>query len=114
MESTAFEYVQAGGAQLAEWAVRIPGSQVVWRYLVASHRNDPIRTLLELGLVFFILRTYAQSRTKGGPGGKSFVKFSDKVRSPQNPLFARRATAQQDRSRRTKRSLTPSRSFVGN
>ncbi|KAM0752771.1 PLP-dependent transferase [Meredithblackwellia eburnea MCA 4105] len=59
-------------------AQKIPGSQVAWRYIKASHQDDPIRTILEVALVFFIIRTYAQSRTKGDTSGKNFVKLSEK------------------------------------
>ncbi|KAK4056697.1 serine palmitoyltransferase component [Microbotryomycetes sp. JL221] len=58
-------------------AERVPGSQIVWRYLKASHQDDPFRTVLEVLLVFFIVRTYAQSRTKGDVQGKNFVKLTE-------------------------------------
>lgn len=73
---------------LASLAAKIPGSAIAWRYLKASHKDDPIRTLLELGLVFFIIRTYAQSRTKGGASGKSFVTFTKKVSKKTRLGFA--------------------------
>jgi serine palmitoyltransferase len=63
---------------LTELISKLPGSAIAWRYFKASHQDDPIRTLLELLLVFFVIRTYSQSRTKGGIEGKSFVKFNDK------------------------------------
>lgn len=40
-----------------------------------------MRSLLELALVFFVIRTYAQRRTKGEASGRNFVKFSEKVRA---------------------------------
>ena len=67
-------------ARLNTLASRLPGSAIAWRYLKASHQDDPIRTLLEIALVFFVIRTYAQSRTKGDSSGKNFVKLSEKVR----------------------------------
>lgn len=80
-----------GDALLALWASvsdvvsdplsRIPGSSIVWRYIKASHRNDPLRTLMEIALVIFIVRTYTQSRTKGEASGRNFVKLSEKVRA---------------------------------
>ncbi|KAL8293603.1 hypothetical protein RQP46_000304 [Phenoliferia psychrophenolica] len=65
-------------ARLNTLASRLPGSAIAWRYLKASHQDDPIRTLLEIALVFFVIRTYAQSRTKGDSSGKNFVKLSEK------------------------------------
>ncbi|SCV71956.1 BQ2448_4650 [Microbotryum intermedium] len=65
-------------ATLGAWTSSIPGSQVAWRYIKASHQDDPFRTVLELLLVFFIVRTYAQSRTKGEQSGKNFVKLTEK------------------------------------
>lgn len=59
---------------------QIPGSSIAWRYLKASHQNDPIRTVLEVLLVFFIVRTYLKGRTKGETSGKNFVKLSERVR----------------------------------
>ncbi|KAI9618668.1 hypothetical protein KEM48_006647 [Puccinia striiformis f. sp. tritici PST-130] len=57
----------------------IPGSDILIRYVKSSHQNDPFRTLLELSLVFFIIRTWRQSRTRGDVGsGKSFVKLTEK------------------------------------
>ncbi|POW13660.1 hypothetical protein PSTT_03567 [Puccinia striiformis] len=59
----------------------IPGSDILIRYVKSSHQNDPFRTLLELSLVFFIIRTWRQSRTRGDVGsGKSFVKLTEKRR----------------------------------
>lgn len=54
----------------------------MWRYLKASHQDDPFRTVLEVLLVFFIVRTYLMARTKGESSGKNFVKLSEKVRVP--------------------------------
>ncbi|KAI5481759.1 hypothetical protein MNV49_000036 [Pseudohyphozyma bogoriensis] len=64
--------------QYGDITAKIPGSAIAWRYFKASHQDDPIRTLLELALIFFIFRTYAQSRTKGEASGKNFVKLSEK------------------------------------
>ncbi|GAA5893609.1 serine C-palmitoyltransferase LCB1 [Sporobolomyces salmoneus] len=65
-------------SHLATLSNRIPGSAIVWRYLKASHQDDPLRTVLEILLVFFIVRTYLMARTKGESSGKNFVKFSEK------------------------------------
>lgn len=54
---------------------RIPGSAVLLRYIKSSHQNDPFRSLLELLLVFFVIRTWRQSRTRGDSGGSHFIKF---------------------------------------
>lgn len=66
---------------LKDLASRLPGASIAWRYFKASHQDDPFRTFLEILLVFFIVRTYAQSRTKGESSGKNFVKLSEKVSS---------------------------------
>jgi serine palmitoyltransferase len=36
--------------------MRIPGSKVAVRYIRSSYQNDPIRSLIELSLVFFVVR----------------------------------------------------------
>ncbi|KAM0791332.1 hypothetical protein ACM66B_005802 [Microbotryomycetes sp. NB124-2] len=69
--------VNASLTRLGSLLERVPGSQIAWRYLKASHQDDPFRTVLELLLVFFIVRTYAQSRTKGDAQGKNFVKLTE-------------------------------------
>jgi hypothetical protein len=66
-------------SRIAALSNRVPGSAIVWRYLKASHQDDPLRTVLEILLVFFIVRTYLMARTKGESSGKNFVKFSEKV-----------------------------------
>lgn len=66
-------------ASLGSLLEKVPGSQIAWRYFKASHQDDPFRTVLEILLVFFIVRTYAQSRTKGDASGRNFVKLSEKV-----------------------------------
>lgn len=76
------ELVNALSASLSNLAAlsnRVPGSAIAWRYLKASHQDDPLRTVLEILLVFFIVRTYLMARTKGESSGKNFVKFSEKV-----------------------------------
>lgn len=78
--------------RFSDLASKLPGSAIAWRYFKASHQDDPFRTLLEIALVFFVIRTYAQSRTKGDTSGKNFVKLSEKVRSlvlglPLPPIF---------------------------
>ncbi|MBW0492061.1 hypothetical protein O181_031776 [Austropuccinia psidii MF-1] len=57
----------------------VPGSDILIRYIKSSHQNDPFRTLLEILLVFFIIRTWRQSKTRGDSGsGKNFVKLTEK------------------------------------
>jgi serine palmitoyltransferase len=62
---------------------KLPGSAVIQRYVKSSHQNDPGRTLLELILIIFAIRTLLQSRTRADRNGKNFIKFSDKVCSPR-------------------------------
>ncbi|KAI0752652.1 serine palmitoyltransferase [Daedaleopsis nitida] len=57
---------------------KIPGSAVVARYVQSSHQNDPGRTLLELILIIFAIRTLLQSRTRSDQSGKHFIKFDKK------------------------------------
>lgn len=66
-------------SSLSSLTAKLPGSAIAWRYFKASHQDDPFRTVLEILLVFFIVRTYAQSRTKGDASGRNFVKLSEKV-----------------------------------
>lgn len=58
---------------------QIPGSQVVARYVKSSHQNDPGRTVLELILFLFAVRTLLQSRTRKDGTGKHFISFNEKV-----------------------------------
>ncbi|KIK09534.1 hypothetical protein K443DRAFT_671435 [Laccaria amethystina LaAM-08-1] len=57
---------------------KLPGSAVIQRYVKSSHQNDPGRTILELILVIFAIRTLLQSRTRADRNGKHFIQFSDK------------------------------------
>ena len=59
----------------------IPGSAVIARYVRSSHQNDPYRTLLEVILIIFAIRTLLQSRTPADRSGKHFISFSEKVRT---------------------------------
>jgi hypothetical protein len=59
---------------------KLPGSAVIQRYVKSSHQNDPGRTLLELILIIFAIRTLLQSRTQADRGEKHFIRFTDKVR----------------------------------
>jgi len=59
---------------------KLPGSAVIQRYVKSSHQNDPGRTLLELILFAFAVRTLLQSRTRADRNGSHFIQFSEKVR----------------------------------
>lgn len=58
---------------------KIPGSAVIARYVKSSHQNDPGRTVLELILFLFAVRTLLQSRTRAD---KNFIKYTEEVLSP--------------------------------
>jgi serine palmitoyltransferase len=64
---------------------KIPGSHVLARYVRSSHQNDPGRTLLEVILIIFAIRTLLQSRTRSERNGKHFIQFSDKVQTCATP-----------------------------
>ncbi|MCO5589771.1 hypothetical protein L7F22_043740 [Adiantum nelumboides] len=58
--------------------MRLPGSAILLRYVRSSYQNDPIRSLLELILIIFALRTILQSRTRGNSSSSNFVKLTEK------------------------------------
>jgi len=58
---------------------KLPGSAVIQRYVKSSHQNDPGRTILELILVVFAIRTLLQSRTRAVKSGEHFIQFSGNV-----------------------------------
>ena len=60
---------------------KIPGSAVLVRYVKSSHQNDPGRTLLEVILIIYAIRTLLQSRTRATTGGGKFVQLTEKVRA---------------------------------
>lgn len=66
-------------AQAQRVLMSIPGSAAIVRYVKASHQNDPFRTVLELILVVFAIRTLLMNRTRSDRAGKNFVKLSEKV-----------------------------------
>ncbi|WVR08448.1 hypothetical protein IAU60_005503 [Kwoniella sp. DSM 27419] len=57
---------------------RIPGSPILVRYIKSSYQNDPWRSLLEVLLVAFALRTVLKGRTRSEGQGKSFIKLTEK------------------------------------
>ncbi|KAI6020216.1 hypothetical protein PISMIDRAFT_675045 [Pisolithus microcarpus 441] len=64
-------------AQLERTFSKVPGSAVIARYVRSSHQNDPGRTVLELILIAFAVRTLLQSRSRDKSEGK-LIKFSEK------------------------------------
>ncbi|KIR35767.1 serine palmitoyltransferase [Cryptococcus deuterogattii MMRL2647] len=57
---------------------KVPGSPIILRYIKSSYQNDPWRSLLEVLLVAFALRTLLKGRTRGDEEGKSFIKLTEK------------------------------------
>nr|ODN90088.1 serine palmitoyltransferase [Cryptococcus depauperatus CBS 7841] len=57
---------------------QIPGSPIILRYIKSSYQNDPYRSLLEVLLIAFAIRTIFKDRTRGDDGGASFVKLTEK------------------------------------
>lgn len=75
-----FSFLSYSYASLETNFYKIPGSAVVARYVKSSHQNDPGRTVLEIILILFAIRTLLQSRTRSDNSGKHFIKFEEKVR----------------------------------
>ncbi|UZJ57273.1 hypothetical protein CBS101457_006593 [Exobasidium rhododendri] len=65
-------------SSVSDTLFQLPGSSIVLRYIRSSYQGDPMRSLLELILVIFAIRTILQSRTRGGSSGTNFVKLSKK------------------------------------
>ena len=57
----------------------MPGRDIIMRYIASSYQNDPVRSLLELLLLLFAIRTILQNRTSGGQNTTNFVNLSRKV-----------------------------------
>lgn len=68
---------------------RVPGSPILLRYIKSSYQNDPWRSLLEVLLVAFALRTLLKGRTRGDEEGKNFIKLTEKVRGTSQAVEAR-------------------------
>jgi serine palmitoyltransferase len=77
--NTTLEYLSYSLESLETGFYKIPGSQVLARYVKSSHQNDPGRTLLEVILLIFAIRTLLQSRTRADNSSKHFIQFSEKV-----------------------------------
>lgn len=58
---------------------RIPGSPIIVRYIKSSYQDDPWRSLLEVLLIAFAVRTLLMGRTRGEGAGKNFIKLTEKV-----------------------------------
>lgn len=54
----------------------VPGGPIVVRYIRSSHRDDPVRTILELALLVFAIRYFTTSRSSVKK--KDFVKLSER------------------------------------
>ena len=57
---------------------RIPGSPIFLRYVKSSYQNDPYRSVLEVLLIAFAIRTIFKGRTRGEGEGKNWVKLTEK------------------------------------
>ena len=53
-------------------------------YIASSYQNDPVRSLLELILLIFAVRTILQNRTRSNQSRSNFVQLDDKVCGPSN------------------------------
>lgn len=73
-----FTFLSQSYTTLETTFYKIPGSAVVARYVKSSHQNDPGRTLLEVILILFAIRTLLQSRTRADNSGKHFIQFDEK------------------------------------
>ncbi|WFD32323.1 serine C-palmitoyltransferase [Malassezia sp. CBS 17886] len=62
--------------QISRLFQAIPGSNIFLRYVRSSYQNDPFRTLLELVLFGFALRTILQNRSRSARS--NFVELSRK------------------------------------
>ena len=74
-----FSFLSDSYSTLETTFYKIPGSAVIARYVKSSHRNDPGRTVLEIILIIFAIRTLLQSRTRADNSGKHFITFDENV-----------------------------------
>ena|SRR5271170_1008200 len=68
--------VNATVTSLSSTLMRIPGSKVAVRYIRSSYQNDPIRSFIELCLVFFVVRYLTKPKYSVD---KNQLKLSDRV-----------------------------------
>ncbi|KAI0089431.1 serine palmitoyltransferase [Irpex rosettiformis] len=73
-----FSFLSDSYSTLETTFYKIPGSAVIARYVKSSHRNDPGRTVLEIILIIFAIRTLLQSRTRADNSGKHFIAFDER------------------------------------
>jgi len=71
--------VNASVTSISATFMHIPGSKVVVRYIRSSYQNDPIRSFIELCLVFFVL--YYLSKPKYSVD-KNQIKLTERVLDP--------------------------------
>ncbi|EGF82407.1 hypothetical protein BATDEDRAFT_9831 [Batrachochytrium dendrobatidis JAM81] len=60
----------------AQLYASIPGSQILYRYIKASYQDDPFRTLLEAGLILFMVWYFVAKRYQ--PGQRAEVELTEK------------------------------------
>ena len=68
--------VNAGVTSFSTSVMRIPGSKVAVRYIRSSYQNDPIRSFIELCLVFFVVRYLMKPKYSVE---KNQLKLTDRV-----------------------------------
>ncbi|WFC98898.1 serine C-palmitoyltransferase [Malassezia yamatoensis] len=64
------------GKYFMDFLRMIPGRDIIMRYIASSYQNDPVRSLLELLLLLFAIRTILQNRTSGGQSTSNFVNLA--------------------------------------
>lgn len=83
MSEAALEHHDSASGGFEQWMMwllkSIPGHNIIVRYIASSYQNDPIRSILELILFIFAVRTILQNRTFGR-GTSQIIKLTDKVR----------------------------------
>ncbi|KZT54486.1 serine palmitoyltransferase [Calocera cornea HHB12733] len=70
-------YVNLSLAYVYHSFLSLPGSSILIRYVRSSYQNDPLRTVLEVILLLFALRTILQSRTRADRSAKNYVQLSE-------------------------------------
>lgn len=61
---------------LINFVKTVPGGAILIRYIQHSYKDDPIRSIIELGLILFALRYYFSKKTS--PDSKAAVPLSNK------------------------------------
>jgi hypothetical protein len=69
--------VNASVTSLSSTFMRIPGSKVAVRYIRSSYQNDPVRSFIELCLVFFVVRYLTKPKYSVE---KNQLKLTERVR----------------------------------